>query len=95
MVDLSLRLGACVIGLLLLLAFLRSVSRVAVINRQRGDRLARGIGLVVYSAVARKALHRRSYNEVQNTLAWIFPLYILVLIVAWFALVQTGFSLLI
>src|SRR5215470_18909619 len=35
--DLSLHVGAALIGLLLILSFLRSVSQVAVVNRQRGD----------------------------------------------------------
>jgi hypothetical protein len=35
--DASLRVGAALIGLLLILAFLQSASRVALVNRQRGD----------------------------------------------------------
>jgi hypothetical protein len=95
MTDLSFRVVAFVMGLLLLLAFLQSASRVAIVNRQRGDRLARGIGWFAYSAIARKALHRRSYDAIQDALAWVLPLYILLLIMSWFALVQAAFSLLI
>ena len=95
MTDLSFRVVAFVIGLLLLIAFLQSVSRVAIVNRQRGDRLARGIGWVAYSAIARRALRQRSYDAIQDALAWVMPLYILLLIGSWFALVQVAFSLLI
>jgi hypothetical protein len=93
--DLLLRGLASIAGLLLVLAFLQSVSRVAVVNLQRGDRLARRIGWLVYAAIARLARHRRSYAEIQDALAWILPLYILCLIATWFAMVQAGFSLLI
>ena len=95
MTDLSFRVVAFAVGLLLLLAFLLSASRVAIVNRQRGDRLARGVGWVAYSAIARKALRRRSYDAIQDALAWVLPLYILLLIMSWFALVQGAFSLLI
>ena len=95
MTDLSFRVVAFVMGLLLLLAFLQSAARVAIVNRQRGDPLARGIGWVAYSAIARKALRRHSYDEIQNALAWVLPLYMLLLIASWFALVQGAFSLLI
>ena len=44
--NLSLRIGAALIGLLLLITFLRSVLQVAVVNRQRGDWLARGVGRI-------------------------------------------------
>ena len=95
MTDLSFRVAAFVMGLLLLLAFLQSAARVAIVNRQRGDRLARGIGWVAYSAIARRALRQRSYDAIQDALAWVMPLYILLLIMSWFALVQGAFSLLI
>ncbi len=93
--DLSLRAGAALIGLLVIVAFFRSVLQVAVVNRQRGDWLARRVGWLVYTTLARRALKRQSYADVQDVLAWVLPLYILLLIVVWFGLVQAGFSLLI
>jgi hypothetical protein len=39
--ELWLHVGAALIGLLLIVAFLRSVLQVAIVNRQRGDWLAR------------------------------------------------------
>ena len=89
------RIGAALIGLLLILAFLRSALQVAVVNRQRADRLSRCVGWFVYSALARRAAKRQSYADVQDVLSWVLPLYILLLIVVWFGIVQAGFSLLI
>jgi hypothetical protein len=93
--NVLLRFGAALIGLLLVLAFLRSAFRVAVVNRERGDWLARRVGWFVYTTLARRAVKRKSYSGIQDVLAWILPLYILLLIVVWFGLVQAGFSLLI
>ena len=93
--DLLLRIGGAVLGLLLVLAFLRSVMQLAIVNRQRGDRLARQIGCLVYTALARRALKRRDYSDIQDVLAWVWPFYILLLIVVWFLMVQAGFALLI
>ncbi|MGH8323491.1 MAG: hypothetical protein ACRETD_06790 [Steroidobacteraceae bacterium] len=93
--DLSLRVGAALIGLLVILAFFRSVLQVAVVNRQRGDWLARRVGWLVYATLAGRALKRQSYADIQDVLAWVLPLYILLLIVVWYGLVQAGFLLLI
>jgi hypothetical protein len=95
LMTLPLRIGAALIGMLLVLAALRSVFQVAVINRQRGDWLARRVGWLVYTTLAHRALKRQSYADIQDVLAWVLPLYILLLIVVWFGIVQTGFSLLI
>ena len=93
--DLLLRIAGSLVGLLMVLAFLRSMLQVALVNRQRGDWLARRVGWLVYTTIARRALRRHSYDQIQDKLAWILPTYILLLIAAWFALVQAGFSLLI
>jgi len=93
--DLLLRIAGSLLGLLMVLVFLRSMLQVAIVNRQRGDWLARRVGWLVYTTIARKALRQGSYDQIQDKLAWILPTYILLLIAAWFALVQAGFSLLI
>jgi hypothetical protein len=93
--DLLLRIGGSLIGLVMVLAFLRSIAQVALINRQGGDWLARHVGRLVYRTVARVARRQRSYDRIQDALAWILPIYMLLLIATWFALVQVGFSLLI
>lgn len=95
LLHLSLRVGSGLLGVLLVLVFLRSVLQVAVVNRERGDRLSRCVGWFVYSALAGRAAKRHSYAEVQDLLSWILPVYILLLIVVWFGIVQAGFSLLI
>ena len=93
--DLLLRIGGSLLGLLMVAAFLRSMAQVAIINRQGGDWLAFRVGRLAYKTIAHVARRRRSYDRIQDALAWIFPIYILLLIIAWFALVQAGFSLLI
>jgi hypothetical protein len=62
-----------------IVAFLRSVLQVAVVNRQRGDWLSRRVGWLVYTTLAPRALKRQSYADVQDVLAWVLPLYILLL----------------
>jgi hypothetical protein len=89
------RIAALVVGLALLALFLQSVSRAALVNRHRGDRLARGIGRLVCSALTRLASLRRDYESIQDVLAWVLPLYTLLLILSWFTLVLAGFSLII
>ena len=90
--DASLRVGAALIGLLLILAFLQSASRVALINRQRGDWLARRVGWLVYTTLGRLARKQQKYENVQDVLVWVLPLYILLVIIMWFGLVLAGFA---
>lgn len=85
--------GALLVGLTLLMLFLLSAARAALVNRHRGDWLAHAIGRLVCSVVSRLAATRTRYDAVQDVLAWILPLYILALIVTWFLLVQLGFAL--
>ena len=47
--DLLLRIAGSLVGFLMVLAFLRSMLQVAIINRQRGDWLARRVGWLVYT----------------------------------------------
>jgi hypothetical protein len=93
--DLLLRIAGSLIGLVMVLAFVRSIVQVALINRQGGDGLAHRVGRLVHRTIARLARRRRSYDQIQDALAWIFPIYVLLLIIVWFALVQAGFALLI
>ena len=93
--DASLRVGTALIGLLLILAFLQSASRVALINRQRGDWLARRVGWLVYTTLGRLARKQQKYENVQDVLVWVLLLYILLVIIMWFGLVLAGFALLI
>ena len=86
--ELLVRVGALLVGVALLALFLLSTARAALVNRHRGDWIAHGVGRLICSTVTRLAASRRSYDAVQDALAWILPLYILSLIVTWFLLVQ-------
>jgi len=92
-IELLVRIGAVLAGVALLACFLLSAARAALVNRHRGDWIAHGVGRFVCSTVSRLAASRRHNDAVQDALAWILPLYILSLIVTWFLLVQSGFSL--
>jgi len=93
--DAFVRIGAALIGLLLIFAFLRSASRVALVNRKRGDWLARAIGWFVHTTLGWLARTQSKYENIQDVLAWVLPLYILFVIVVWFGLALAGFGLLI
>ena len=79
----------------LVLLFLQSVLRVSVVNSQKGERLALIVGHVAHTTVAHVASRRRTYDRIQDALAWVLPVYVLLLIIVWFALVETDFSLMI
>ena len=96
MSDLPLRISGALAGLAMVLAF--PALRVAGRGHQPGKRATgwrAAVGWLVHTTLAGPALRRRSYDQIQDVLAWVMPLYILLLIVVWFALVQVGFSLLI
>jgi hypothetical protein len=93
--SLVLHVAAALVGMLLVLVFLRSVFKVAVTNSPTGDWLAHCVGRLVLTALAWQARKRQSYTGIQDVLSWCLPLYMLSLIIVWFALVQAGFALLI
>jgi hypothetical protein len=93
--DTSLRVGAALIGLLLVFAFLHSAARVALVNRQRGDWLARRVDWLVHTTLRRLARRRQGYENIQDVFAWALPLYVLLVVVVWFSLALAGFGLLI
>jgi len=93
--DALLRIGSALMGLLLILAFLQSASRVALVNRDRGDWLARRIGWLVHTTLGGLARTQPRYENVKDAPDWVLPLYILLVIAVWFGLVLAGFGLLI
>ena len=70
------------------------VARYSSIDR-RAIRLALIAGHVVHITVAHVASRLRTYDRIQDALAWVLPLYGLSLITMWFVLVQIGFSLMV
>src|SRR5215472_13822244 len=66
--DLLLRIGSSLIGLVMVLAFLRSIIQVALINRQGGDWLARHVGRLVYRRIARVARRRAAMTGYRTLL---------------------------
>jgi hypothetical protein len=95
MIDAALRVVVFFAGLGALTLILLSVSRAALVNRLQGDWLAHRIGRLVCAAVTRIASVRRDYDAIQDALAWVLPLYALLLILSWFLLVLAGFTLII
>jgi Tfp pilus assembly protein PilF len=71
MMELLSRSAAFVIGVSLVLLFLQSALRVSVVNRQKGDRLAHIVGHVAHTTVAHVASRRRTYDRIQDALAWV------------------------
>lgn len=93
--NLLLHIGTALAGMLLIGTFMRSASHVAVVNRRSSDSVARWVGRIVHRSLAFRARGLKSYAEVQDVMAWAFPAYVMLLIIAWFGLVQLGFALLI
>jgi hypothetical protein len=93
--DLPIRVVAFFAGLVLTAFFLKSVSSTVLVNRLHGHWLARRIDKLAYALVVSVGSRRRTYNAAQEALAWLLPIYMLLLIVAWFLLAQVGFSLII
>jgi hypothetical protein len=93
--DLPIRVVAFFAGLLLTAFFLKSVSSTVLVNGLHGHWLARRIDRLAYALVASVGSRRRAYSAAQEALAWLLPIYMLLLIVAWFLLAQVGFSLII
>jgi hypothetical protein len=95
MADLPIRVVAFLAGIILTAFFLKSVSSTVLVNRQHGHWLARRIDRLAYALVASVGRRRPTFNAAQEALAWLLPIYMLLLIVVWFLLAQTGFSLII
>jgi hypothetical protein len=83
-----------ILGLWLLFVILRSMIRIALINRHYQDFFAEATGRAVYSAVALRLGEKRDPRVVHGVLLWVFPAYLLSLIVVYFLGAMTGFVLL-
>ncbi|CAH1668824.1 MULTISPECIES: hypothetical protein [unclassified Chelatococcus] len=90
--DFSLRMLAVVGGVILLLVYFRSIVVVTLLNSRSKDvieRVARTIAVtIVHGAIGKKTEHYR----IQQSQAWIMPLFILICVIIWFLLVQLAFT---
>ena len=82
------------LGLALLFVILRSMIRIALMNRHYRDSLAEFIGRAVYKAVAIRLGRTRDAQDTHSVLLWLFPAYILLLIIVYFVGAMTAFVLL-
>jgi len=83
-----------ILGLCLLLTILRSMIRIALMNRHYRDFFAKITGRAVYTAVALRLGRNRDTRATHPVLVWFFPAYILSLIIVYFVGAMTGFALL-
>ena len=83
-----------ILGVWLLLLVLRSMIRIALMNRHSRDFFARVTCQAVYTAVALRLGASRNTRTTHPVLLWFFPVYMLSLTVVYFVGAMSGFSLL-
>ena len=81
-----------ILGLGLLFMVLRSMIRIALMNRHYRDFLAEVTGRAVYTAVALRLGRNRDTRAVHSVLLWFFPAYIFLLIFVYFLGAMTAFA---
>jgi hypothetical protein len=82
------------LGLWFLFLILRSMTRIALINRHYRDFFAEMTGRVVHTSVSLRLRGNRDTIAVHSTLLWLFPGYLLCLILVYFAGAMVAFALL-
>ena len=82
------------LGLWFLFLILRSMTRIALINRHYRDFFAEMTGRVVYTSVSLRLRGNRDTIAVHSTLLWVFPGYLLCLILVYFVGAMFAFALL-
>src|SRR5580700_8770864 len=80
------------LGLWLLFLILRSMIRVALMNRHYRDFCAELTSRAVYTAVALRLDRNRDAGALHRVLLWVFPAYILSLIFVYFVGAMTAFT---
>lgn len=95
MIDILLRIAAFGVALFGLALFFRSLSRVSVLNRRSRDIIAHSLERVMLHIVAFVLKRKQGYGDVQRTMAWALPIYLMTLIATWFLTVQVSFTLMI
>jgi hypothetical protein len=81
-----------ILGLWLLFLILRSMIRIALMNRHYHDFFAEFTGRTVYTIVAVRLNGSRDERTLHRVLLWVFPAYILSLILLYFVGAMTAFS---
>src|ERR1700678_2189517 len=81
-----------ILGLWLLFIILRSMIRIALMNRHYRDLFAELTGRAVYAAVALRLKAKRDVGALHQALLWVFPAYILSLIMVYFVGAMTAFT---
>src|ERR1700723_2987506 len=79
-------------GLWLLFLILRSMIRIALMNRHYRDFFAEFTGRAVYTAVALRLGRNRDAGVLHRVLLWVFPAYILSLIIVYFVGAMIAFT---
>src|SRR6202041_846052 len=79
-------------GLWLLFLILRSMIRIALMNRHYRDFFAELSGRAVYTAVALRLGRNRDAGALHRVLLWVFPAYILSLILVYFVGAMIAFT---
>ena len=82
------------LGLGLLFLILRSMIRIALINRHYRDFFAETAGRAVYAAVSLRLRGKRGTRASHPVLLWLFPAYLLLLILVYFVGAMAAFVLL-
>ena len=70
-----------ILGLALLFVILRSMIRIALMNRHYRDFFAVVTGRAVYKAVVIRLGRKLNAQDTHSVLLWLFPAYILLLII--------------
>ena len=81
-----------ILGLWLLFLILRSMIRIALMNRHYRDFFAELSGRVVYRVVALRLSRNRDAGALHRVLLWVFPAYILSLIFVYFVGAMSAFT---
>lgn len=90
--EIALRVGAIVLGILGVAFYYRSIVRVMLLNRRERDPVERFARFVAVGITHLLAGESHNYERVQRYQAWVLPLFIFVAVAIWFLLVQFAFS---
>ena len=83
-----------ILGLCLFFLIMRSMTRIALIDRHYRDWFAEAAGRVVYAVVSLRLRRNRDTRALHATLLWFFPAYLLSLILIYFVGAMIAFVLL-